>query len=124
MAYLNNDIFDNGLTELSTATSVEMHVISEADLPSDRAAVLAASLASHSLIGGDITAPADVTVGDGREVTISSIEDMIVDSTGQAERWALIDGTRLLATDTFNNPQQVQEGNSINLTSFKISFTL
>lgn len=115
MAYIHPDVLDNGLSELTGATA--LHILSGAADPADRAAALVVSLGNKAAPG--VSAPSERVAG-GREVVVSEVTDGAVTATDTATRWALIDGTRLLAVNTLSTPQSVTDGNLFSLTSFTI----
>jgi len=116
-AYLNDRVFDNGLTVLDT----------EADklyIDSTQATTYTEAITTYALGVKNtptVSAPADRT-GGGREVTVSAITDGSVTGTGTAGFYALVDSanTRLLAAGPLSATQSVTSGNTFTLTSFKI----
>lgn len=119
MAFLHNDVYDNGLSVLSDDVD-ELHICSQ--LPS----TYAAAVGDDSL--GDYDA---VSVGapgagspDGRQVTIAAITTgATATDTGNATHWALVDTqtSRLLAAGTLSGGgQSVTEDNPFTLASFTI----
>ena len=116
-AYLNDRVFDNGLTVLDT----------EADklyIDSTQATTYTEAITTYALGVKNtptVSAPADRT-GGGREVTVSAITDGSVTGTGTAGFFALVDSanTRLLAAGPLSATQSVTSGNTFTLTSFKI----
>lgn len=110
MAFLHNDVLDNGLQVLSNATSTEVVLCSQE--PTSRTeAVTTYNLGSKS--APSIAAPSD-RVGGGREVIMAAFTDGAVTASGTntATHWALVDGTRLLAANTIGNSQPVTGGNT------------
>lgn len=116
MAYLDNEVFDNGLNALSGANRV-LHICSSE--PSTFAGVAGVTLGNKA--APTVGNPADRTAG-GREVTVSAITDGTVTATGTASHWALVDtgNSRLLAAQDLNATQSVTDGNDFTLTSFTI----
>ena len=116
-AYLNDRVFDNGLTVLDT----------EADnlyINSTQATTYTEAITTYALgvkATPSVSAPADRS-GGGREVTVSAITDGSVTATGTAGFYALVDSsnTRLLAAGPLSATQSVTSGNTFTLTSFKI----
>lgn len=119
-AYLNDDVFDNGLSEITDATSVELHVTSDG-APADRSAAVSQSLASANLSSGALLGPSDASP-DGRGVTVTSQAGVSVSSSGTPTHYCLIDGSRLLAYTEVDalSPDLVQ-GSTINVPSVDFS---
>lgn len=117
MAFLNDRVFDNGLTVLDTEankitiTSQEVTTYTEGN----------ATYALGSSTSLSISAPSDRT-GGGRKVTVSAISDGSVTATGTATHYAILDtvNSRLLATGSLTSSQAVTSGNSFTLSSFDI----
>ena len=117
MAYLDNEIYDNGLTALAGSNRV-LHICSSE--PSTFGGVASVTLGNKT--NPTIGSPADRS-GGGREVTVSAINDGNVTGTATASHWALVDTTgdgRLLAAQELNATQSVTDGNDFTLTSFTI----
>jgi hypothetical protein len=116
MAYLDDHIYDNGLTGLAGSNRV-LHICSAE--PSSFANVAAVTLGNKS--APTIGAPED-RAGGGREVEVSAISDGSVTGTGTASHWALVDtaNTRLLAAENLGTSQVVTAGNDFTLTAFTI----
>ena len=120
MPFLHSDILDLGLTELDTAATTELHIThTEA---TTRANVLTNSVGIKT--GPSIGAPG-ARSGGGREVVVAAITDgeITVTSTGagdDAQYWAIIDGTRLLAAGPLAAGQLVTDGNVFSTAAFAI----
>ena len=117
MAFLNDDVLDDGLQVLTDATSKELHICSQE--PTTRTeAVTTYTLGNKS--APTVGAPTD---GDssGRKVVVSAITDGSVTGTGTATHWALVDGTRLLATQSLASSQAVTSGNTFTLAAIDIT---
>lgn len=117
MAFLNDRVFDNGLTVLDTEAN-------KITITSQEATTYTEGNATYAL--GDstslsIAAPSDRT-GGGRKVTVAAISDGSVTGTGTATHYAILDtvNSRLLATGSLTAPQAVTTGNSFTLSSFDI----
>jgi hypothetical protein len=116
-AYLNDRVYDNGLTVLDT----------EADklyITSAQAATYTEAITTYALGVKNtptVSAPGAKS-GGGREVTVSAITDGSVTGTNTATHYALVDSsnTRLLAAGPLSASQAVTSGNTFTLTSFKI----
>ena len=117
MASLGDRVFDAGLSALDTEAN-------RLCICSQEPTSYAGANSTYRLGYKDtptISAPADRT-GGGREVTVSAISDGVVDATGSASHWAIIDtvNSRLLATGSLSSSQGVTSGNSFSLASFTI----
>lgn len=117
MAFLDNRVFDNGLTILDTEANV-VHVTS-AEATTYAEATSTLTLGNSTSLS--IAAPSDRT-GGGRKVTVSAISDGSITGTGTVTHYALVDttNTRLLATAALTASQSVTNGNTFTLASFDI----
>lgn len=116
-AYLNDRVYDNGLTVLDTEAS---HLyITSAQAATYTEAITTYALGSKAT--PTVSAPG-ARAGGGREVTVSAITDGSVTGNGTAGYYALVDSanTRLLAAGALSASQSVTSGNTFTLTSFKI----
>lgn len=116
-AYLNDRVYDNGLTVLDTEAS---HLYINSTQPTtytEAITTYALGVKATPTVG----APA-AKAGGGREVTVSAITDGTVSGTGTAGFYSLVDSsnTRLLAAGPLSATQAVTSGNTFTLTSFKI----
>lgn len=118
MAFLHDDIFDTGLTQLTTV--VENLYICSAEPTTFAEASSTYKLGTKSG-GPTITGPTDRT-GGGREVSAGAISDGVVDATGNASWFALCDNSasKLLVTQQLATAQDVTLGNPFTLTAFKV----
>ena len=118
MATLDNRVFDNGLTVLSTEANV-IHITSaEATSFANVSSVTLGNSTSLS-----IGAPQDrVGGGDGREVVVAATTGGNVTGTGTATHYAIVDtaASRLLATGSLTAEQSVTSGNTFTLSSVAI----
>lgn len=116
MAFLHDDILDVALQTITDATSKVLHICSAE--PTSRAEAISLSLGSKS--APTVGSPEN---GDsnGRKVVISAITDGSVTADGTAGYWALIDGTKLLATKALNATQVVTNGNPFTLPAIDIT---
>lgn len=112
---------DAFLTKIATATS--MVVCSGASNPADRAAVLAAALATQAMTvglgNGDYTSADDATGALGRKVTMTAKNGVSVTSSGDATCIALIDGSSIIYITTCTT-QTLTSGNTVNIPAWKI----
>tara|TARA_R110000796_G_scaffold18654_8_gene56432 strand:- start:9837 stop:10208 length:372 start_codon:yes stop_codon:yes gene_type:complete len=117
MAFLNDRVFDNGLTVLDTEAN-SVHVTS-AEATTYTEAITTYTLGVSSSLS--IAAPTD-RVGGGRKVTVASIADGSITGTGTVTHYALVDTTnsRLLATAALTASQSVTNGNTFTLATFDI----
>lgn len=116
MASLHNDVFDSGLSVLTSAGN-ELHVCSQE--PTTYGNVATYTLGNKA--SPTISSPADRS-GGGREVTITAITNGTVTGTGTVTHYAIIDttGSRLLAAAALSSSQAVTSGNPFTLTQIKI----
>lgn len=117
MPFINDKIFDQGLTILDTDT--ENLYVCNLEPATFTAASSTNKLATKAT--PTVSAPADRSPN-GREVTVSSFSDGTVDTTGTASHWALTDDSLslLLATGALSSSQSVTSGNTFSLTAFAI----
>jgi len=119
MASINHDVFDQGLTQISSTGTV-LHLCSAE--PADYAAALATSLANKT--GITVAAPSDLPAG-GRQVVVPEVTDGDTTGNAQATHWALLDVTlaaeRLLATEEIDTPIDIVSGNMFATESFIIA---
>jgi hypothetical protein len=97
-----------------TAGSTAVHVCSSQ--PADRAAAIAASLATTSLAGGDFTkANGDTS---GRKLTIAQKSAVSITASGSATHIALVDGTTLRDVTTCTT-QALTSGGTVTIPAWK-----
>jgi len=58
--------------------------------------------------------------GGGREIVVTAITDGNVTGDGDADSWALVDASELLAAGQLSAPQTVTNGNTFTLAQFAI----
>lgn len=114
-AYINPNVYDNGLVTLTNATGKVLHITSSQ--PANYAGVAGVSLGTKS--GPTVGSPAARTPS-GRKVTISAISDGVVSATGTASHFALVDGSLLLAAGPLSSSQAVTNGNPFSLAAIDI----
>lgn len=117
MPFINDRVFDNGLTVLDTeANRLD---ICNAEPASYAAATTTNSLGNKTSLS--VGAPSDGTPN-GRKVTVAAITDGTVTATGTASHWAIVDtvNSRLLATGALSASQAVTSGNVFTLGAFDI----
>lgn len=117
MAFLNDRVFDNGLTILDTEANA-IHVTSQEATDYTEATSTYTLGNSTSL---SIGAPADRT-GGGRKVAVAAITDGSITGTGTVTHYAIVDtvNSRLLATAALTASQSVTNGNTFTLATFDI----
>ena len=117
MAYLNDRVFDEGLSVLDLEANA-VHVTSS-EATDYTEATSTYTLGSSSSLS--IAAPSD-RAGGGRKVTVSAIADGSITGTGTVTHYALVDtvNSRLLATAALTASQSVTNGNTFTLATFDI----
>jgi len=117
-AWLNNDVLDNGLSEIVSEADA-VHLISAYAEGDSYAAVLANSIASASLGGGDFTLADMPTPAHGRQVVTGpkSATASATVAAGADLHFALIDtaGSRVLAVADETTNQAVTAGNTVEI---------
>lgn len=111
MAFLNDEIFDQGLDYADTNGT-------RIDITSQEAADYTEAVTTYTLgnkAGLNTGATAD-GVTDGRRVTVPAITDGSVTGTATATHWALTDAAAILvATGILSSSQAVTTGNTFTL---------
>ena len=118
MATLHNNVFDNGLSQLSS--NVENLYICSQEPTTFTEASSTYKLGTKS--SPSIASPSDRS-GGGREVVVAAISDGSVGTSGTATHYALTDDSTstLLATGSLSGGgQTVTSGNTFSLTEFAI----
>ncbi len=117
MAFLNDRVFDNGLTVLDTEAN-RLDICSQAPTTYTEATSTYTLGNKTSLSVG---APADRSPT-GRKVTVAAITDGTVSGTGTATHVAIVDtvNSRLLAVQALSASQAVTSGNTFTLPAFDI----
>ena len=117
MSFLNDRVFDSGLTVLDTEAN-------RLDICSQEPTTYTEATSTYTLgnkTSLSIGAPADRTPT-GRKVTVAAITDGTVSGTGTASHWSIVDtsNSRLLATGSLSSSQAVTSGNTFSLAAFDI----
>lgn len=118
MAFLSNNVFDQGLNYLHTNAGA-LHICSQEPTS------YAEATSTYTLgvkASPSIAAPTDRS-GGGREVVVAAITDGEVTGTDTATHWAIVKTTateELLATGALSAGQAVTDGNTWTLTQFAI----
>lgn len=117
-AFLNDRVFDNGLTVLDTEATHLYITSQQATTYAEASSTYALGNKSSLSVG----APADGAVS-GRRVTVAAITDGSVTGTGTASHYAIVDSanSRLLAANTLAGSQAVTNGNVFSLGAFDIT---
>lgn len=118
MAFLSDNVLDNGVTYLDT-NGEKLHICSAA--PSSYANVAAVTLGNKAT--PTISAAQDGATN-GRRVIISAITDGSVTGTNTATHWALVKDSataELLAWQTLSSSQAVTSGNTFTLDAISIT---
>jgi len=106
--WANDDVMDAALDEI--ATSVMLRVCSGSSSPADRAAAIAATLASVTIDSGDFSkADGDSS---GRKITVAQQSDISITASGDATCVTLDDGT-LLQYVTTCTTQSLTSGGTV-----------
>jgi hypothetical protein len=118
MAFINDRVFDNGLTVLDTEAN-------RLDICSQEPTTYTEATSTYTLgnkTSLTVNAPQD-GVSNGRRVRVSAITDGTVTATGTATHWAVVDtsNSRLLATGALSASQAVTNGNVFTLTEFSVT---
>ena len=115
-AYLHNDVFDNGLSTLTS--NVETLYILSADPGLTWTNIATYALGSKS--GPTVASPSDRSAG-GRKVVVSAITDGTVSATGTATFFALTDdsASKILAAGGMTS-QVVTSGNPFTFSELRV----
>jgi len=118
MPFLNDRVYDNGLTVLDTEATT-LHICSAE--PSTFAGVASVTLGNVALAGADIGAPAAGSPN-GRQVTVAAKTGGSVAATGTATHYAITDtsNSRLLAAGPLQASQPLTGGNTFTTAPFTI----
>jgi hypothetical protein len=114
--WANDSVLDAGLDKIATGLSLSVCT----QQPTNKTeAITTYKLATVAIDSGDFTKSDGVV--NGRKVTISSQDQLTVDTTGNATHLAICDGTDLLAVTTCT-PQILTQGNTVTIPSWNIGF--
>lgn len=116
-AYLNDRVFDNGLTVLDTEAN-------RFDICDTQPATYAEATSTYTLgnkTSISIGSPTDGTTG--RKVVVAAISSGNVTGTGTAAYWGISDtgNSRLLAAGALSAGQSVTSGNTFSIAEFDIT---
>lgn len=116
-AFLNDRVYDNGLSALTSETT-------QLVICSTQPTTYTEAFTTYKL--GTKTSPTVGSPGagspNGRQVTVSAITDGSISASGTANSLALIDtsNSRLLTSQLLSSTQAVTSGNPFTLTSFTV----
>ena len=117
MAYMNDEIFDQGLDYADTNGT-------RIDICSQEPTTYAEATSTYTLGNktGLNTGATEAGATDGRRVIVPAITDGSVSGTGTASHWALTDGTSILvATGALTSSQAVTSGNTFTLDAISLT---
>ena len=117
MAYINDEVFDQGLDYADTNGT-------RIDICSSEPATYTAATSTVTLGNktGLNTGATQAGATDGRRVIVPAITDGAVTATGSATHWALTDGASILiATGALSTAQSVTNTNTFTLDAISIT---
>jgi len=117
MAYINDEVFDQGLDYADTNGT-------RIDICSQEPTTYAEATSTYTLGNktGLNTGATEAGATDGRRVIVPAITDGSVTATGTASHWALTDGSSILvATGSLSSSQSVTSGNTFTLDAISIT---
>ena len=120
MAFINDEVFDQGLdfADAFAAGSPRVDIVST-DPGGTYATVTGNTLGNKT--GASIGVTADAATGTGRRVTLAAITDGSVTGSGTATHWAITNGTdTVLASGALSSSQVVTSGNTFTLDAVDI----
>lgn len=115
MAYINDEVFDQGLDYATTNGTMILLCTSE---PSTYNSASASQLGD----GTAVTGATEDGGTDGRKVTVAAITSGDITANGSASHWALTDGAAILvAAGPLTATQAVTSGNTFTLDAISIT---
>ena len=116
MAFINDEVFDQGLDYADTNGT-------RLDITSAEATTYAEATSTFTLGNATVnTGATEAGAVDGRRVIVPAITTGSVTGTGTATHWALTDGTSvLIATGALSASQAVTNGNTFTLDAISIT---
>ena len=117
MAFINDEVFDQGLDYADTNGT-------RIDICSQEPVSYAEATSTYTLGNktGLNTGATEAGATDGRRVIVPAITDGSVTGTGTASHWALTDGSAtLIATGSLSSSQAVTSGNTFTLDAISIT---
>ena len=119
MAYINDEVFDQGLDYADT-NGTRIDICSQE--PTSYGEATTAGTYSLGNKTGLNTGATQAGATDGRRVIVPAITDGSVTNTGTATHWALTDGSAvLIATGALSSSQAVTSGNTFTLDAISIT---
>ena len=125
--YLHPDIFDSGLSELSSGTDMNIVVCDGAPTTRDEASNLLSGTGFRvsnevSLDAADVTLE---SITNGRQAAVAQQDGSVAeDTTATPELWvAIYDGSRLLVVTDETSDQSLTAGNPLTIPAFNVSIT-
>lgn len=119
MAYINDEVFDQGLDYADT-NGTRIDICSQE--PSSYGEATTAGTYSLGNKTGLNTGATQAGATDGRRVIVPAITDGSVTNTGTATHWALTDGSAvLIATGALSSSQAVTNNNTFTLDAISIT---
>jgi hypothetical protein len=116
MAFINDEVFDQGLDYADT-NGTRIDICSSE--PANYAAIAGVSLGNKTGLNTGATQNGAVN---GRRVIVPAITDGAVTATNTATHWALSDGASILvATGALSSSQAVTSGNTFTLDAISIT---
>ena len=114
--FLNDNVFDSGLSYLTTNGAV-LHITSQ------EATTYTEATSTYTLGNSSITVGSPVNGDiDGRKVVVGAITGGTVTGTGTASHFAVVDATStLLATGSLTTSQAVTSGNTFTLDAIDVT---
>lgn len=119
MAYIADNIFDNGLAYATTNGETIYITSAEATTYTEASSTFKLGTKTSATVGS-----ATDGATNGRRVIVSAITDGTVNTTGTATHWALCKDSatsELLATGTLSSSQAVTSGNTFTLDAISIT---
>lgn len=114
---INDALLDEALNDIfNSATAI--HICSGD--PTVFADVATLSLGNKTFTAGTAFGAPQAGDSSGRKIVSTAITTGSVTGNGSATKWAVVDGTRLLANGTLSAPQACTSGNTFTLDAFKI----
>lgn len=119
MAFLNDNVYDSGLSyAVTNGTRID---ICSAEPVDYTAATSTNTLGNKTGLTLGALQAGDVT---GRKTVVPAITDGTVTGTASATHWALTDGASILvATGSITTPQSVTSGNTFTLDAINLTIT-
>lgn len=111
----NDSVLDAALDKVATSNQL---IITNTQ-PADRAAALAAALASVSVSSGDFSKGNGTP--NGRQLTIAQKSTISITASGSATHVCLVDGSNLLWVTTVDE-QALTSGNTVTVPSWTVTF--